>query len=692
MTSAALLEKAQRAHQGGDARSALALLERLLKEQPDHPQANLHYALLLAGEGRLESAATTLEQLAERHPNVPAVVINLGEVQRRLGRYEAAIKTLQRAVALAPDMPTARFNLALSLRGAGRLDEALAEYAEALRQQPAHGDGWYNQGNAQLEAGLDEDAKASYQQALKLLPPDRHPRVLNNLGSALIMQRRSGEAENSLKQAVQLAPDYAEAQLNLAVSQERQGRLTEAAAGFRRTAVLRPDHWWQSLRADCLVPDVFDAGSAIDDWRETFATTIEQWRGRPGKLDLASLHVSGAEPPTTLMYQGRDDLRLKTAYADMLLPRLPAFEPPKARRGLNRPRIGFVVNHGHEGIFARSVRGVLEQLDLSRYEIVLAVTRPAFRRAQKLLPIEGLQWLALSQRVDQAAEQLRSAGLDLLYHWEVGSDSFNYFLPWFRSAPVQYTSWAWPTTTGIPCMNYFLSSDLVEQAGAQSRYRESLLTMPGNMFTWAEPPVLPSHPLCRSDFGFGEAEHLYLCHQNPRKIHPDFDALAADILERDPLGRLLLIGSVEGAETEPLRARLERKLGSMAERVQLLPRMATERYLGLLNCVDVALDPPHYSGANTSYDALGLGLPVVTLASPLLRGNFTTGLYRRMGLAGLSAESHSEYVELALGLGCDPALRGYWHEQLQRESPQLFHDAHAVTELESAWWCMLSVP
>ncbi len=83
MTSAALLEKAQRAHQGGDSRSALALLERLLKDEPQHPQANLHYALLLAGEGRLESAGAILEQLAERHPDVPAVVINLGEVQRR---------------------------------------------------------------------------------------------------------------------------------------------------------------------------------------------------------------------------------------------------------------------------------------------------------------------------------------------------------------------------------------------------------------------------------------------------------------------------------------------------------------------------------------------------------------------------------------------------------------------------------
>ncbi len=690
MPSHKLLQQALLAQREGNPSRAAVLLQRLLDDHPGDPEATLHLALLHASQGRLTAARDLLAPLAARYPNVPAAVINHGEILRRLGQFEAAVAVLEGAVARMPDQPVARFNLALALRGAGRLDEALAHYAEALRRQPDHGDGWYNQGNAQLDAGLHKEAETSYQRALKHLPSARHARVLNNLASTHILQRRPAEAARVLRDTLTLAPDYTDGHLNLAVAEERQGHTEAAANGYRRVAELRPEHWWHALHADTLCPDVFDDNAAIDAWRDGFAATIERWRDRPGQLDLTLLEHSGAEPPPTLMYQGRHDLILKSAYADMIAPRLPTFESPPPRAGGERRRIGMVVNHGHEGIFIRSIQGVLPRLDRHRFEIVVAVTRPALRQTRAALGDDGLTWLALSPRVDQAAEQLRAARLDLLYHWEVGSDSFNYFLPWFRPAPLQYTSWAWPLTTGIPGMDFFLSSDLVEAEDAQSRYREPLLTMPGNMFTWAEPPRLADRPPSRADFGLSDNEHLYLCHQNPRKIHPDFDTLVAAILERDPRARLLLIGSEEGAETAPLRQRLRRRLGPLAERVTLLPRMDRQRYLGLVNRVDVALDPPHYTGANTSFDALGLAVPLITLPSPLLRGNFTSGLYRQMGVTGLIARDPDHYVELALAIAHDPALREHWRHTLREHNGAIFHDQRAITELQDAWALMLA--
>lgn len=197
------------------------------------------------------------------------------------------------------------------------------------------------------------------------------------------------------------------------------------------------------------------------------------------------------------MYQGRDDRILKSAYADMIAPRL----------------------------------------DRRRFEIVVAVTQPALRQTQAALGDDGLTWLALSPRVDQAAEQLRAARL--------------------------------------------------------------------------------------------------------------------------------------------------------AERVSLLPRMDRQRYLGLVSLVDVALDPPHYTGANTSFDALGLAVPLITLPSPLLRGSFTSGLYRQMGVTGLIVRDPDHYVELALAIAGDPALCDHWHATLREHNGAIFHDDRAVTELQDAWEIML---
>ncbi len=685
-----LLQAALRAQQQGQPQQAATLYQRLLREQPGHPEGTLHYALLHAQSGQPAAALALLDPLAERFPDVPAVHINRAEILRRLGRFEEAIACLRTLIHQMPDQPLIRFNLALALRGAGHLDDAIREYQAVLQQNPGYADAWYNLGNTQLEAGHNDDALRSYEEALSLTPVAQQPRVLNNLGSTLIYQRRYGDAEAPLRRAIDIAPGYAEAHLNLGVTRERLGQIAEAATHFRRVATLQPAHWWHALRADILCPEVFPTSAAIDHWRQGFADTIARWREQPGQLDPAQLQHSGVEPPPTLMYQGREDRALKSAYADMLAPRLPAFEPPAARTGVDRYRIGFFVNHGHEAIFARSMLGIFQRLDRQRFEIVVAVTQPALQHTRTLLPIEDLRWLPLSTVVDQAAAQLRAAQLDLLYHWETGSDSGNYFMPWFRTAPVQCTSWGWPLTTGIPAMDYFLSSALVEPQDAQRLYREKLLCMPSNLFTWAEPPALPARAATRADFGFSERDHLYLCHQNPRKIHPDFDGLAAAILQRDPHARLLLIGSPTGSETAPLRARLQHHLGSLAERVHILPRMPREQYLSLVSLVDVALDPPHYTGANTSFDALGLGVPVVTLQSTLLRGNFTCGLYQQLGNTALVAHDAAHYIESALLLGGDPALRQHWRDTLLSGGERLFRDERAVSELETALLTMLA--
>ena len=691
MSNPVTLEAAKAALAQNQVSQAERLFDQLLNQSPDNPEIRLNYALCLVQQNRFDDALAQLDILAQRYGPVPPVAANKGEILRRMGRFDEAVSTLSALVRQQPDMTPARFNLALALRGAGQLVAAIEEYRRALAQQPGHGDGWFNLGNACLDNGQLDDAIDSYRKALERMPETRQAGVLNNLASALIIQHRPAEAIDALQQALDRQPDYAEAELNLAKALEQAGRLEEADGRFRRLASVQPDQWWHELHADGLCPDVYDSNAAIDHWRENFAKTIAHWSARPGSLPPEMLHLSGAEPSYKLMYQGREDRELKVAYARMLAPRLPEIEAPQKRSGADRLRIALVVSRGHEGIFARSLAGQLPLFDRQRFEITLAVSASVLAKTQALLPVEGIHWLPLAERVDQAAEQLRQSRQDLLYHWEVGTDAFNYFLPWFRAAPVQYTSWAWPMTTGIPAMDYFLSSDLVEPEHAQCLYSEQLLCMPNNMFTYAEPPLSADNSIGRGDFGFSERDHLYLCHQNPRKIHPDFDALIADILQRDPNGRLVLIGGKEANEAELLQRRLDRNLGALAKRVVFMPRLPRDRYLALLNSVDVALDPPHYTGANTSFDALGLGLPVITLRSRLLRGNVSSGLYRQMGQAELVADNAADYVSKALAMAGDAERRAHCSQQLRDGAEAIFHDRRAVTELEDAWQRMVGL-
>jgi tetratricopeptide (TPR) repeat protein len=62
----------------------------------------------------------------------------------------------------------------------------------------------------------------------------------NNRGAALLSQGKAAEAVAAFQRAVQIAPEYAVAQANLAFAYERQGQLDAAIGAYRRVLELDP--------------------------------------------------------------------------------------------------------------------------------------------------------------------------------------------------------------------------------------------------------------------------------------------------------------------------------------------------------------------------------------------------------------------------------------------------------------------
>ena len=70
----------------------------------------------------------------------------------------------------------------------------------------------------------------------------------------------------------------------------------------------------------------------------------------------------------------------------------------------------------------------------------------------------------------------------------MGTDALNYFLPFLDLAPLQCTGLGKPQTSGIPNLDYFVSSSLVEPESAQENYSEKLYLMPGLPLSCATSP------------------------------------------------------------------------------------------------------------------------------------------------------------------------------------------------------------
>jgi hypothetical protein len=62
--------------------------------------------------------------------------------------------------------------------------------------------------------------------------------------------------------------------------------------------------------------------------------------------------------------------------------------------------------------------------------------------------------------LNAAADIIRQQKLHVLIYPEISGDPVTYFLAFSKLAPVQMAWWGHPETSGIPAIDYFVSSDV----------------------------------------------------------------------------------------------------------------------------------------------------------------------------------------------------------------------------------------
>jgi predicted O-linked N-acetylglucosamine transferase (SPINDLY family) len=192
-------------------------------------------------------------------------------------------------------------------------------------------------------------------------------------------------------------------------------------------------------------------------------------------------------------------------------------------------------------------------------------------------------------------------------------------------------------------------------------------------------------PLTHADLGLPEDAHIYACTQNLRKIHPGMDMLFRSILERDGKGWILLVQYGTPQTAAALMERLGRSLGAAISRVKMLGHMERGHYLGLLARADALLDTSHYGGGQTSYDAIGMGAPIVTLPGATMRSRSTAAMLKAIGVEDTVASSAAEYAEKAVRIACDKAAREALSARI-REGHGVLYENQAVIDEHIAFF------
>jgi predicted O-linked N-acetylglucosamine transferase (SPINDLY family) len=659
--------------------------------QPASPEVHNCLGIVLAAQERYEAAETCYHQALECDPRSVEAMNNLGNALRDSNRVAESIPWYRRALALDPKFAAAHNNLGIALANLGNLDEALACYRRALTLQPGNADAMNNLANALRELGDHEAAIDAYQGALQLRAGSAE--IQSNLGVAYRRTGRVDQAIGLFRRAIVLQPQSVKIHHHLATSLDETGQLPKAAACYRHLERIDPRPALWRLQGALLCPTVFASRDEMDAY----------WRSVPEELAAASASASEitfeladatnvlAAPPFNWQFHSGCIRQFKESFAAVFGPKLAAaFRSQRVASWTGpagRPRVGFVVTEGHEGIFLKSMSGVLQRL--RGFELIVFCSRREESRFQAVLTRDQLHVARLPVRFDQIVKTIDGASCDLLYYWEVGTDVSNYLLPFLRLAPIQLTSWGIQVTSGIANLDGYLSSRLVESPAAANQYSERLL-LADTLLSYRDRTQTPAPPP-RETFPLPPRANWYVCAQQLGKFHPDFDFVLADILRRDPQGIVVLTGDKHEINSKRLLERFRRVIPDVAVRIHLLPRLKASDYLGLIQQADVLLDPLHFGGVNSTYDGLSLGKAIVVLPSEFHRGRYALGCYRKMQLTDCVAQSVDDYVARAVRLATDGEYRRETEARVFQAGECLFADLAAVHEHERLFHELLSI-
>jgi protein O-GlcNAc transferase len=660
---------------------AMAMTRRAVRSNPLDPSFAIQLGNGLAGLGEGEKAARHFRRALAAAPGEAVAANNLANLLA--GDPSAARRQYEHAVTAGAPYADAEANLARLLIKVGAVDDAAIHARRAVAIDPLAAGHREALG---LLAWADGDAERAARQFRRtaLLAPG-HASAWSNLGGAIKPTGHAGLALAAQKRAVTIAPDLVDAHRNIGVQLADLADMDGARAAYAAAMALAPGDAGLAFKAAMTFNTIPADDAEIDAIRAGIDRDLSALRASGGRIDDPMAEVG--LPNFYLAYHGRNDRELQETIAASYLELCPdlAWMAPHCRESRKqvsegRIRIGFFSVFLHEHSIRYIAEGVIQTLDRTAFEVTVFGTQ-----AESEVSVFGSGggegcYRRVPNRLDTARRIIAEAALDILVYCDIGMEPLSYYLGFARLAPVQCVLQGHPVTTGIPNIDYFISSAWQEPDDFRNHYSEACVRLSDVAFYYLQEPQ--AAPGDRAAFGLPADKCLYFCPQTLFKFHPRFDAMLAGIMERDPDGLVLLLKDRSEHRTRQLAARLTSALGANAGRIVWMNRMPRDRFYTLLALSDVVLDTPYFSGGNTTIQSLALGLPTVTLASPHVRGRITIGWMKILETPELIARDGEDYADIAVAAGRDKSFQEGLRKRLAANAPRLFRREAVVREHE----------
>lgn len=530
------------------------------------------------------------------------------------------------------------FQRAIALHRQGELDAARPLYEKVLNLHPNLADATHLLGVLYGAQGQSRKARELISTAISANPDV--PAYFYNLAVVLEELSENGGASENYSKAIALDPNYADAWSKLADLQRRAGNLTGASESYQRVLAIDP----RDLVAWSNMAGVFVSMGEVEDALFCYRTAVQLAPSSP-ILFSNLLFALNYDQTTSLA----DHVEQHRKFGEMLKQLHADLTPPRPRlRGSDEPlRLGLVSGDFRNHPVGYFLENVLRHLDKKKFAIFLYPTINQTDAASDRFRSMVGRWTPIQGLDDEAAAEIvRGDGVDILIDLagHTGNNRLGVFAR--RPSPLQVSWLGYFATTGLTEVDYILVDSHLCEPADQRFFSEKLWFLPDTRLCFTPPAddlEVGSLPALANGFiTFGSFNNL-------AKINAVVLRLWSRVLAAVPGARLLM--KAEGLSDAAVRQRLLEAFsahGVSAERLSFEGWSGRKDYLAAYQRVDLALDPFPFTGGTTSFEALWMGVPFVTLRGDCMVSRQGVSILANLDMADWIAADEDDYLACAV--------------------------------------------
>jgi protein O-GlcNAc transferase len=502
-------------------------------------------------------------------------------------------------------------------------------------------------GAAKDRAAADEKAAASETAVAADASAEAAPNPGELINEGLRQRQRAGSeaARPYFERAAELEPNSPVPWFMLGNVASELGDLDLAVAHYARARDLNPsDH---VIRYNLGLNQL---------WRGYIDAAIEELRGactlNPRHLQAQSSHIMALHSSDRITPEAIDAATREWGARFSL--EHPASARSSAYPGTGHPeqlRVGFISGDFRTHSVAHFFEPILSARDHGAFAYVLYSNSLIQDAVTQRLRENADVWRDVWQLTDDALiDLIRGDRIDILIDLS-GHTVFNRLAVFAqRAAPVQISYLGYPSSTGLPTMDYRITDANTDPpVPADAWHCERLLRLPDTQWCFRPfgTPAVPG-PLPARDAGFV----TFGSFNNLTKASDILLACWAQILVELPTSRLRLTRIRSAQRAAEIIALFERS-GVTPERIESVPYANDPPYGQQFEGVDIALDNYPYNGVTTTCETLYFGVPVVSLFGRNGVSRSGLSLLGALELGELAASTPEQYVETAVALASD---------------------------------------